>query len=105
MKNLSILELVNSVNNNKIPSNSIYFVNILLLAINDWPLNVENLEDYCKQIEYVISGRITKINIESYLKSVDFTKNAWEAESLTQLLEIYKFDKQGATLQEIISTL
>jgi hypothetical protein len=39
-------------------------------------------------------------NIEEALNEINFTKHSWESESLTQVLEVFQFEKDGSSLKE-----
>lgn len=65
--------------------------NILLSALNDWPHAVKDLADFESQIHKFINRETSIVNIKNSMKRIDFTKNSWEAESLTQLLELFEY--------------
>lgn len=78
---------------------------ILIKAINDWPNPIIKLEDYELEVRNFIGGEITKNKLELRLSQIDLSKNAWEAESLSQLINVFQFYKEGASLKDIISNL
>jgi hypothetical protein len=80
-------------------------IEILLASINDWPKAVNSLEEYAIQVDDFIGGEVTQNNIMKTLKSIDHLKAAWQAESLTQLIEIFEYYDRGKTLSEIITVL
>jgi hypothetical protein len=78
---------------------------ILLTAANDWSVNSSTLEEYVNQIEETIGSIATMQSLEKFLADVDFQKYAWQAESITQLLEIYEFIDKKKPLKEIVKSL
>ena len=77
----------------------------LLIAINDWPNTIMKLEDYELEVQKFIGGEVTKNKLEVCLSQIDFSKNAWYAESLSQLVDVFKFYEQDVSLKEIIMDL
>ena len=78
---------------------------ILLQAIDDWPNAIDNLNDYELDVQSFILNTTTKRNVEKTLSNIDFSKYAWHAESLSELLEIYNYFKEGVSLKEIINQI
>ncbi len=79
-------------------------INVLLTSINDWPQKVDTLDEYEKEVRKFIKGEVSEKNIRSSLNSLNLATNAWQAESLSQLEEVFKFYKD-ISLREIISDL
>ena len=98
---LYICEIEKKIENNEIPEELSQVFKIILSSINDWPTSVLTLYDYEMQVEGFINNRTTKINIEKSLKTIDFSENSWQAESLAQILDVFQFYKIGYTLKEI----
>ncbi len=84
---------------------SIAVIDILLSSINDWPNSIISLDDLELEVRNFILAEPIKASIENALKNIDFNKYAWEAESLSQLLEVYNYFKEDTSLQEIINEL
>jgi len=80
-------------------------VNIFLLALNDWPDTVLTFDDFESVVHDLIKGATVKKNIEKFLQQVDLSKRAWEAESLSQIMEVYPFYDNDLTLKKIIEDL
>lgn len=78
---------------------------ILLSAVNDWPDPVVSIEQYSAGIEDFIDANPTQQQIEKWLKSCNVSENAWEAESLTALLELFQFYDAHISLNEIIKKM
>ena len=78
---------------------------IFLAAGNDWSSNPSSLEEYVTQIEEVLQGKATKQYLEQFARDADFSRHAWNAESASQLLEVYQFYGEHLSLSEIISDL
>ena len=69
-------------------------------AINDWPKAITSVNEYITQIEIFIKGKSSKQNISIALNNIDYSKNAWEAESLCQIIEL--FDNKVSFLRDYI---
>ena len=102
---LSIKEIEKLITKEHIPTNTKKVLEIFLLSINDWPNTVDNLNDYELKIQRFINNTTTKSNIKSVLNNIDFSKYAWQAESLYELLEIYNYFDENVSLKEIISNV
>ena len=80
-------------------------IDILLIAINDWPNAIDKLSDYESEVQNFIGGDVTKKKLEACLSQIDFSKNTWEAESLSQLADVFQFYDEDVSLLEIIKDL
>jgi len=80
-------------------------LNILLSAINDWPNPILNLDDYQKEIYKLAGEKIDRKKLEDCILKIDYSKNAWEAESLSQLIEVYNYYEESKPLKEILEEL
>ena len=105
MMSLSVLEVEEMFENNKFSTEIKSGIEILLSAINDWSVPVDNLYDYNLVVQNFIENVITKRNIEIALSKIDLSRFAWEAESLSSLIEVFDYFREGITLSEIINEL
>jgi hypothetical protein len=80
-------------------------ISILLAAINDWPNQMDSLIDYENEVYMLVGEEVNRKKIEEYISSIDYSKNAWVAESLSQLLEIYNYYDGGKPLKEILKEI
>jgi len=80
-------------------------ISILITAMNDWPRTVLSLADFEVEMFRSIGEDADKERIEKYLIKVDYTVNAWEAESIGQVLDIYKFYDGQKPLKEIVNEI
>lgn len=80
-------------------------IEILLAAINDWPQEISDLTEFVNIIENFINGETSRANIENTLSRIDVKKYAWQAESLSVLVEVFDHFEQNTTLDEIISRI
>lgn len=78
---------------------------ILLAAINDWPDQIISLIDYEKEIYKLVGKEINRKKLEDYISKIDYSKNAWEAESLSQLIEVYNYYEEKKLLKEIFNEI
>lgn len=80
-------------------------INILLLAINDWPRSIIDIDEYEIGILELLGGEVDKDGLEEYMSKIDFSKNAWEAESLSQLIEVYNFYSKEKKIRYILEDM
>ncbi|HEX2629197.1 MAG TPA: hypothetical protein VHM26_09300 [Chitinophagaceae bacterium] len=80
-------------------------VSILLDSINDWPTNVPTLEDYENEIDKMAGDGSNKKILEHCLAQIDYSRDAWKAESLSQLLGIFNYFDEGQSLKEILKEI
>lgn len=74
----------------------------LLQVINDWPNHFDTLEEYLADIRVFLKNKnITIEAIQSKLVTLDPSKNAWEIESLTGLLDLMNNKIGNKLLKEI----
>jgi predicted Zn-dependent peptidase len=102
---LLIADIEESIEKGYYSTQNIAVVEILLSSINDWPNSIVSLDDFEIEVRDFILAEPVKANIENRLKNIDFNKYAWEAESLSQLLEVYNYFNDNISLQEIINEL
>ena len=91
--------------NKNLSDDKINATETLLAAINEWPNSALTIEEYESQVEKFIGGPVTKERIQATLKNIDHSRNAWQAESLTQLVTVFKFFNEGIDLNEIIKVI
>ncbi|MYM27961.1 hypothetical protein GTP58_06465 [Duganella sp. CY15W] len=80
-------------------------VHILLQAVNDWPTNIESTEQFLQQLGMAVDGELNEANIRARLSTIEFSTEAWLAESLEELTEIFAFFPQGTSIISIISSI
>jgi hypothetical protein len=77
----------------------------LLVAINDWPNPIAQLEDFELQVCKFIGSEVTKNNLRECLSQLNLSKNAWHAESLSELSDVFKLYGYEISLKEVIRDL
>ena len=80
-------------------------ISILVSAINDWPNPILSLVDYEKEIDKLVGGDVDKKKIEKCISNIDYSQYAWEAESLSQLIDIFNYYEEGKLLKEIVNDI
>jgi len=76
---------------------------IFLASMNDWPTEVLTLADYEKEIYALFKDEgISRSKLDEYGSKLDLRKQAWEAESLYQLLNVFNYYEDGKLLREIV---
>lgn len=102
---LDISDIERIANSIGIEKKMLQKLHVFLDAINDWPFDPPSLEEFVNQLESFIGDISTKDNLERTLKNIDYHQNAWAAESITQLLELYRFYNSSVSVREIIDDL
>jgi len=77
-------------------------VSTFLVAINDWPTDISTIENYELAVHSFIKGVTTEANIKKAEKTISVANNAWQFESLSQILEVFNYYKQGTSLKQIV---
>ncbi len=103
MQNIGIYELEKIQESESLNSFAKKAIDILLSSINDWPDTVFDLDSFETGVSDFIGGEVTKRKIKS--TKVDISKDAWKAESLSQLLELFKLYDESLSLKKIIIKL
>jgi len=80
-------------------------INILLAAINDWPATMDSLVDYEKEVHKLIGEEVNRKTMKEYISNIDYFKNAWEGESLSQLIEVFNYYDEEKQLKEIFNEI
>jgi hypothetical protein len=82
----------------------------LLLAINDWPLDLTEPTQLIYELKKEINIDLTFDNLDKYLKSLKPEKDAWKMEAISSLIELFELDgntkiKKTTDLEQIINRL
>lgn|SRR5690606_3138194 len=101
----SIESLIDIVSSGKLPVLLDGDIQVILNSINDWPNPVESLDVFVRLLSQSIGSPLTQINIEKYIWGLDPKTNAWEKESLTQLIPLFSHYHDGATLDKLFSKI
>lgn len=102
---LSVGYLEKIIESEKLPTAIKEILTIFLAAINDWPNPIDSLVDYEKDIYKLIGKEVDRKKLEEYISKIDYSKNAWEAESLSQLIEVYNYYEDNKPLKEILNEI
>jgi hypothetical protein len=105
MKVLNINKLAEIQELNKVGAITLNLIQVLLNSINDWPNSIERLEDFELEVRTIIGGEVIHKRLEIFLSKIDLSRDAWQAESLSQLLDIFNFYDNEISLREILIDL
>ena len=65
-------------------------------ALRDWPtLDLKEPIDLIAELKKEISDSLTHENLNEYSKRLDLGDDAWKAESISSLLEMFDFDRKS----------
>jgi len=72
----------------------------------DWKTSVKNLNEFIIALEKEVHGTVTKTSLNKLLKKYNrnIAQNAWEAETVCSLLEIFKLTEENE-LRKIFNKL
>jgi hypothetical protein len=89
---MTIDELKNMSGDNLAPQMK-EVVELLSGALNDWPFAYETVQEYLAEIALFVGGELTKNCIVEKLSEIgdNILLYAWQAESLTQLVQIFNY--------------
>jgi hypothetical protein len=102
---ISIEHLENIDDSANLTPNDRAVVKILVAAINDWPHPVLQLIDFENSIQEVLGNDLTQVKMEKYMSGIDYSIKAWEGESLSQLIDVYKYYDAEKSLKDILKEL
>lgn len=103
-------ELSYVIENDAIENNFRISAENLLLAINDWPVDLTEPTQLIYELKKEVNKDLTFDNLDKYLKSLKPEKDAWKIEAISYLIELFelegntKIDKT-TDLEEIINRL
>ena len=102
---LSIVDLEKIQESEKTTTVVRQVLEIILQAINDWPSQIDSLTGYEDEVYKFIGKDIDKKKFAQYLSQMDYSKNAWVAESFSQLIEVFDYYEEGKSLQDIFRVI
>jgi hypothetical protein len=103
MRNIDIYELEKIQESADIKPFTKKVIGILLSSINDWSEPIFDLDNFEIEVSDFVEGEVTRQKIKSI--RIDISKDAWKAESLSQLLELFALYDDDISLKEIILRL
>ena len=79
-----------------VDENDYRIVYLIIHSARDWPKHVENLDDFIVKLENEIHGELNVLQMNGLLVKYnrDLSKFAWESESISYLLDIFKYTKE-----------
>lgn len=91
---MTLDKLFDIVNSTTATKEKKFIAELLLQSINDWPVEVENVDEYLSKVKIFL--RISDLKFEiikEKLETIDVEGCLWETESLTSLLEIAEINR------------
>jgi hypothetical protein len=80
-------------------------IELILEAGNDWPdNNINSLDDLLKAVKNKVKGEVSIVNIESQMKKLDLSREAWLGESLASIKEVILLNKEKS-LEDVVRKL
>ncbi len=80
-------------------------VELLITAVNDWPNPIYYLDEFAAAVTKFVEGEATKDNIVKALQEIDFSTDAWVAESLSSVINLYDYYSSGTTFKDIVEDI
>lgn len=80
-------------------------ISILLQSITDWPTEIVSTEDLLRELGTRIKSEPDEANIRALLLNINFATDAWVAESLDGLVEIFELFPKGVSLASLLNFL
>lgn len=102
---LDISNLEQILENKSLPKEDNETISIFLASMNDWPTNVESIEEYIDELNYFIDKNLIKKKIIDFTRNINLSKFSWQAESLSQIIDVFKNHEEIITLDEIFKGL
>ncbi len=75
---------------------------IFIHSMNDWRIEVNDLKSFDKLVMTFIGRVPNQKSITASLATLDFSKHAWEIESLSQLKDVFEYYDKDLSLNQII---
>jgi hypothetical protein len=102
---LDISNLEQILENKSLPKEDKETISVFLASMNDWPTNVGSIEEYIDELNYFIDKNLIKKNIVDFTRDINLSKFSWQAESLSQIIDVFKNQEEIITLDEIFKEL
>lgn len=80
-------------------------IHILLLAMNDWPKAIKTIDEYEIGISDLVGEDVDGNRLKDYSYKIDFSQQAWEAESVSQLMEVYTMYAKEKKIKHILEEM
>lgn len=97
------IDFIENISTSDLDEKTKRVIDIFVRSVNDWPSEVLNLDEFIIQLEEFINGVATKLSLEIALTKPNIKNNAWKAEAITQVLEVYQYYDEHLSLKEIVS--
>jgi hypothetical protein len=101
---LTLAELEHLVSEKDLNKRDFEVLQLFKKAITDWPEEVDSVDEFVDKVEVFISGETTLKNIREKA-SEDVMRFAWQAESLSQICDIFNYYPRCKTLRDILNVL
>lgn len=80
-------------------------LSFFLNAINDWPTEISSIDEYINELENLIGNVATRNSLTFFIENVNVLNYAWQTESISQILDIFDYQREKKTLREIMMDL
>jgi hypothetical protein len=88
-------ELSNALDKDVTSNNFKTAAEFLYNAVNDWPtFNLDEPTDLLAELKKDIHAKLTYTNIDNYSKQLDLGVDAWKAETISSLIEMFDFERK-----------
>jgi hypothetical protein len=94
-------ELFDAIENDPSESEFKIAANFLKSAITDWPTDIPEPHVFINELKKEINASLTFDNLNSYRERLRPEFNAWKMEAISELLELFDFDRTNNFDKEI----
>lgn len=81
--------------------NALHIQELLSAAISDYPTGISTSRELLAELYKKLESPITYEILKKYSATIDVSKNAWEAESISSLLQLFQGHEENS-LEQII---
>lgn len=67
----------------------------LYRAMTDWPSDVGDTQGLLHQLKKEVGNNLTYDNLDNYAKQLNLSTDAWKAEAISSLLELFDFERKN----------
>jgi hypothetical protein len=94
-KNITYDKLFDVIDNDINDNNFKVAADFLYNAMTDWPTGLEDTQSLLNQLKKEVGSKLTYDNLDNYSRRLDLGVDAWKAEAVSSLLELFDFERKN----------